>query len=146
MECYKCRKNLREYAAGEIHDKLLLKEMEEHINECYICKKELLMWQELIEKQKVLGKMRTGMDLKDRLRMRMNAADSDMHLPMPMRHLKNISRAWRSNTGRLVLQVSIVLAGFIWVLAIKKYGVNVPALIFVLIGFFVMIFLMLKKR
>lgn len=73
MECAKTRKLLKEYANDEISDKEERREMETHISGCPVCKRELLLWQEVMDKQRAVGRMQAGMpkELKDRIKHRM---------------------------------------------------------------------------
>ena len=146
MECLQCRKKLRFYAAKELHDKAVIAEMMEHIESCYICKKELLQWQEVLNSQIALKELRSKTEFKDRIKQHLKKNTVNPQMPAGVKALDAIASVWKNKTGRLAVQVSIVLLGVIWVAAVSKYGINIPALIFSLIGFGAMIYLMARKR
>jgi hypothetical protein len=58
MEHNEVRKLLKDYAKGNIFDPLLREAMEAHIEKCQLCMRELALWQDVLDKQKLLSNMR----------------------------------------------------------------------------------------
>ncbi|MEI7640528.1 MAG: hypothetical protein WCJ46_03340 [bacterium] len=146
MECAESRKKMKLYAAKEIKEPAVIADMEAHIEKCYICKKELMLWQEVLGRQTALKELREKTEFKDRIKAQMKKNDINPQLPPGVRGIDAVSRVWKNKTGKLVIQVSLVLLGVIWVALISKYGINIPALIFALIGFGALIYIMIKNK
>jgi len=94
MECKESRKRLKDYAAGGIKDELLKKEMEEHIDGCYICKKELSMWDEDLDRKKLLQELNKNLspqNFRIRVGLRMASVDRDPNLAPYVKQLRKFS-------------------------------------------------------
>lgn len=149
MECIEVRKKLKEYAADEIRDKTLVKEMEEHIAGCPICKQELFMWQEVLEKQRAVIGMQAvvvSKELKDRIKYRMSQSEKASKLPAFLRVKRAPGGFWNSILG-MIIQLGFVLAcGVIFGLFVfKRHGHNMIAMLLVFFGFAVLSGLMIMK-
>ena len=142
------RAKLKEYALGEIDNKKKENEMTMHIEKCEICKRELLLWQELIDKQMVNERLASYIpkEFRDRVSYRMNKINSDSDLPPIVRRIHAMQKAMSSITGRLVVQVLILLAALIYLIMLKSHGLNIFAFVFMAIGFIVIFFVLLRKK
>lgn len=148
MDHKQTRARLKEYALGEIDSKQTENEMSLHIETCEICKRELLLWQDLIDKQVVNERLASYIpkEFRDRVSYRMNKINSDRDLPPIVRRIHAMQRAMSSVTGRLVLQVLILLAALIYLIMVKRQGLNVIAFVFMAIGFIVIFIVLLQKK
>ena len=146
MECDKCRKKLREYAENSIKDEFIVKEMEGHIKDCPVCKRELLMWQDVLERQRAVKKIMPR-ELKDRVKTRMKSYNTDPQLPRVVRQLQSFNRMLTSPKGCLVVQIFLVLAGFMFYFFIlRKDDTNIVMPVLIGVSFIAMIFLIFKKK
>jgi anti-sigma factor RsiW len=148
MDHKQARTRLKEYALGEIADKEQEKEMTLHIEKCEICKRELLLWQELIDKQMVNERLASYIpkEFRDRVSYRMNKINSDRDLPPIVRRIHAMQRAMSSVTGKLIVQVLILLAALIYLIMVKRHGLNFIAFVFMAIGFIVIFIVLLRKK
>ncbi len=148
MEHKDVRAKLKEYTVDEL-DKDTMREMEIHIETCVICKKELLLWQEVIAKQKENARIRQFIPsgtFRERINYRMNRMESEKNLPPLIMRMKAIERALTSTTGRMIIQMSVLLLGFLWLLFVVKKGTSLLSLFFLMIGFGALFFLILKRK
>lgn len=148
MEHKEVRAKLKEYAADEIKSRETMDEMALHIETCEICKRELLLWQEVFSKRMETQRLQQYLPVKfrDRVKYRMAQLEKEKNLPPAVMRMRALQKAFTSTTGRLIVQVSILLLGFIWFLFVMKKGVNPLSLIFMIIGFGALFFLVLKKK
>jgi anti-sigma factor RsiW len=150
MECMDVRKKLKDYVKDEITDKSTKLEMEEHINTCPICKKELLMWQDVIDRQRGAGgKQAAGMpkELMDRIRYRTARAEKISKLPAFFRIKRAPGGFWNSMLGMIIQIAFILVSGIIFglLLGIKRHGHGIVVPLLVLFGFTILFILMLIK-
>jgi anti-sigma factor RsiW len=143
MECSRVRKKLKEYANDEITntDERLL--MEEHVAGCPVCKRELLLWQEVMDRQRAVRGMQSKMpkELKDRIKYRMQKLQKGPGAP-PL--LKKMS-AFTGKKGSLIIMFILICAAL---LSIFHFGyfksrIVVPMLVF--FGFAILFWLMLFR-
>ncbi|MGD0565732.1 MAG: hypothetical protein ABSA34_00180 [Candidatus Goldiibacteriota bacterium] len=148
MDHKQTRAKLKEYAEDMIIDKAVEREMAEHIETCEICKRELLLWQEVTETRKANERFASYIPktFRERVSYRMNKINSDRDLPPVVRRMQAIQQAFSSVTGRLVVQVLILLAALIYLIMVKSHGLNLVALLFMAIGFVVIFFILLRKK
>ncbi len=151
MEHNDVRKRLKQYTAGEIKDLALLSEMEKHIDTCYICKKELSMWNESLDRQKLLqelGKNLSPKDFRSRVGQRMASLDRNPNLPPFVIQFRKISR-FRIKAARNVSIYNIIIA-FILIpnLVLSAFIVFLKhnAIPFLLILFSILILFLLSLR
>jgi hypothetical protein len=148
MECKEVRKKLKEYAFNEIYVEDDLHAMEEHIAACVICKRELLLWQEVASKQKETMRLASYLegDFRTRVKYRLARINSGATLPPAVRRLMSVQKAFTSEKGRLVLQLSLLLMGLIYFIFVLRKGTNIISLFFMIVGFGSLFFLVLKKK
>jgi anti-sigma factor RsiW len=148
MECKEVRKKLKEYAADEIYNEDALQEMELHIETCQVCKRELLLWQDVVAKQKETSRLASYLDgdFRTRVKYRMAKIDSDRNLPPAARRIMALQKAFRSVTGRLVLQLVLLLIGVLYFLLVMRKGANLFSVFFIVLGFGTLIFLLFQKK
>jgi len=148
MECKEVRKKLKEYASNEIYSEETLEEMEVHISTCIICKRELLLWQEVVSKQKETARLASYLDkdFRTRVKYRLAKIDSDRGLPPAARRIMALQKAFGSVTGRLVLQLVILLVGVLYFVLVMKKGANLLSVFFIVVGFGTLIFMLFKKK
>jgi anti-sigma factor RsiW len=147
MECIEARKKLKEYVKDEIQNVEERLQVEAHVKDCPVCKRELLMWQEVAEKQRSVGRMQAGMpkELKDRLRYRMVKAEKEAAVPQVIKRMQAMSGLLGPGKGRLIMIMCMVFAALIFILKTTNgnKGILAPALI--LFGFAVLFAIMLFK-
>jgi hypothetical protein len=143
------RKKLKEYAEGKIKDELLKKEMEEHIDGCYICKKELSLWQDVIEKQKAVNEMSKNIpvtDFRSRVSGRMASVNRDPNLPPAVRQLRQMSSFLsRYAAGALMLRTLISLI-FVFLIVMALVKGKIIAFCLLVVSFFAFFWLSLQKK
>lgn len=148
MECKDVRKKLKEYASHEIRVEQELLEMDKHIETCLICKRELLLWQEVMSKQKETQRLNSFLDggFRSRVKYRMGKINSDSALPPAARRILSMQKAFTSVTGRLVMQIVLLLLGVLYLVFVLKKGTNLISLALIVLGFGTLFFLVLKKK
>ncbi len=146
MECNRVRKNLREYAKDEIKDDSLISEMEAHIKGCPVCKKELLLWQDVLQRREQIKRMGGDLSFRDRMRKRRKEADVDYRLPPVVRRLKAMDKLFSSVKGKLIIQVTFLLLAFLLFFMFINKETNIMVPILVVIGFGSIFFLVLRKK
>lgn len=148
MECNAARKRLKDFAKGNIVDIEEKKELEEHIKDCAICKRELYMWQDVIEKQKVISNLQGNLSpsLRGRIKYRLNQMQKEEFLPPSIHKLRAIGRIWSSTKGRLIIEILIILASLIILFKYMHGGKNLLVPFLILFGFVVLFVIMLKGR
>ena len=148
MECRAARKKLKEYASNQIHEESELLAMDKHIESCFVCKRELLLWQEVVSKQIETQRLASYVDgdFRSRVKYRMAKINSDMSLPPAVRRIMSIQKIFSSTTGRLVLQLIVLLFGLLYLIFVLKKGANIFSLFFIMLGFGMLFFLVLKKK
>ena len=79
MDHGETRAKLKEYAEDRITDKTVEDEMAVHIETCEICKRELLLWQEVAEKRKANERFASYIPktFRERVSYRMNKINSE---------------------------------------------------------------------
>jgi hypothetical protein len=142
MECAEIRKKLKEYANDEINSKEDLLKMETHIGRCEVCKRELLLWQEVMDKQRAVGGMQAGMpkELKDRIKYKM--AGNQKHAAMAPMAKKFKALAGKGTLIAVFVLICIVLI-FILRSSNLKHSIIGPILIFS--GFAILFLLVLFR-
>ena len=148
MECKEVRSKLKEYVTLEIKDEYILKQMEEHIENCVICKRELLLWQDVLAKQMETSRLASYLTggFRSRVKYRLNRIEGDSSLPPAVKRIQAMQRLLTSPTGRLVVQILILLMGVLFLLFVLKKGTNIISLGFILLGFSMLLFLVIKNR
>jgi len=146
MECQKTRKKLKEFAAGEINDPLERSSMEAHINECPVCKKELFLWQDVIDKQKKIQGMKAGGTFRERVDKRMKSARNEMSLPPLARKFRALSMMWTGHRSKLLLQAILLVVMFIFLYITLQRGTSIIVPILIVTGFGSLFMLMLKSK
>jgi len=147
LDCAECRKKLKEYAEGVIEPKLAAG-IEEHVEKCPICKKELLLWQDVMDKQAAIrGLQRTlPSELRERLKYRAKLLEKEMTGPPVAGRLKAFSTAWGSPKVRLILHIFFLMAVMLFSLWVLRGGKNILATVLVIFGFAVVFIVMIFKR
>ncbi len=145
LKCGNIRKKLKDYALGQIEDEIFKKEIEEHLEKCIICKRELLLWQDVLEKQKLLKNITLNKSFKERIEKRIKSLENGPEVPRLVRQINAINTFLTSPKGCLLTQILIITAGFLFVLLFLHKGTNFLFVFLVLIAAFSMIFLLFKK-
>lgn len=146
LECNKIRKQLKDYASGNINDELLKKEIEEHLEKCIICKRELLLWQDVLEKQKLLKNIALNKSFKERIEKRIQSLQKAPEVPRLVRQMNAINTFLTGPKGCLLTQIFIITAGFLFVFLFLYKGTNILFVFLVLIAAASMIFLLFKNK
>lgn len=148
MECKVARKKLKEYASGMIHDEKELLSMDTHIESCMICKRELMLWQDVLAKQMEAQNLASHMDgdFRSRVKNRVNKINLDHTLPPAARRIMSLQKLFGSPKGRMVIQIIALLIGVLFFLLFIKKGTNMFSVFFVALGFSALLFLVLKKK
>ncbi|MCE5301306.1 MAG: hypothetical protein LLG37_10615 [Spirochaetia bacterium] len=144
MECKQVRKKLKDYATDEIGDKGIIQEMEDHIGSCQVCMRELLLWQDVTEKQRALNRMSGG--LSDRMDKRMRETNRNIHLPPIMRRVEAMRMFSMSPVVKIIVQVLLLAAALLLMYAATRNGINIFAVILFGIGFMTVIAMMFRKK
>ena len=112
MECGEARKKLKDYAAGAMPGKEERASLEAHVALCPVCKKELLLWQDVLDRQAAVRGLQRNLpeELRQRLKYRAAILQKVAMQPPLMNRLKAISRMWESPTGRLLIQIFFLMA------------------------------------
>lgn len=148
MECSIARKKLKDYVKDNIIDIKEKKELEEHIENCVICKRELYLWQDVLEKQKVISNLQSNLssDIRNRIKYRINQAGKEASLPPSIHKLRAIGKIWSSTKGRLIIEILIILASLVILYKYMHGGKNLLVPFLILFGFVVLFIIMLKGR
>lgn len=148
MECRNARKRLKEYASNQILDENELLAMDAHIGSCPVCKRELLLWQEVVAKQMETNRLASHLDgdFKTRVKYRVNKINSEFSLPPAARRIMSIQKIFASPKGRLVIQIIALLIGVLFFMLFIKKGTNMLSVFFVALGFAALLTLILKKK
>lgn len=143
MECAEARKKLREYVSEEISDEKLRFEIEAHAAGCAVCKQEIYMWQEVLDRQTAVAKMQDKLpkELKDRIKYRMARNQKDPNMPPQLKRIQ----AFMAGRGTLIVLFLLICAAliYIFIFAKLKSGIVGPMLIFS--GFAILFLLMLFR-
>jgi len=147
MECKEVRKNLENYASGKIKDNNLLIAMENHINTCYICKKELSMWNDVLDSQKSLANLNANLpiEFKDRIKKRMSSLGRDPYLPLFIKQIKKINNSWSNTAGMLIFKTILAIIGIFWLVYSFMKG-NIIAAAFILLSILSFSLLSIRKK
>jgi|DewCreStandDraft_4_1066084.scaffolds.fasta_scaffold14969_4 hypothetical protein len=148
MECSVARKKLKDYAKGNIINTDEKLELENHIKDCAICKRELYLWQDVIEKQKIISNIQDNMplNLRDRIKYRMNQSQKEKFLPPAIHRLRAMGKIWSSTKGRLIIEILIVLISLVILFKYMQGGKNLIVPFLIIFGFLVLFILMLKGK
>jgi hypothetical protein len=147
VECQFVRKKLRDYAANNITDTDLIKKIENHIEKCIICRRELLLWQDVLQKQEILKKMNVPMDnFKDRIKERMKSLEKNPEMPRLLKQTNTLNLFLTSPKGCLITQLLILTASFLFIMLFFKKGVSFLFILFFLLSLGAMFYLLLKNR
>lgn len=144
MECSEARKKLKEYAVDAIKNRDEIYAIEAHVSGCEVCKRELLLWQEVTEKRAAIKKMQAKMPvaLSDRIKYRMLKNDKQADMP-PM--LKKLG-LFAGNKGVMIVTLALIMGALVFIIMNapsfyqKLFG---PVLIFC--GFAVLFLLVLFR-
>jgi anti-sigma factor RsiW len=151
MECAEVRKKLKEYANDEIRDKSGRAAIESHVASCPVCKRELLMWQEVMDKQRAVKEMQSNMpkELKDRVKYRMDKSAKSSGVPPVLKKIKAFDKIWNTPNGMLIIGSAVILAPAIIIMVLFRNmhpEKSLLAPILVLFGFTVMFAILIFKR
>jgi len=147
VECQFVRKKLRDYAANNITDTDLIKKIENHIEKCIICRRELLLWQDVLQKQEILKKMNVPMDnFRDRIKERMKSLEKNPEMPRLLKQMNALNLFLTSPKGCLITQLLILTASFLFIMLFFKKGVSFLFILFFLLSLGAMFYLLLKNR
>ncbi|MCX8093481.1 MAG: hypothetical protein N3E50_04870 [Candidatus Goldbacteria bacterium] len=146
MECNIVRKKLKDYVQNYITDIKEKNMLEEHIKNCAICKRELYLWQEVLEKQKIISNLQSNLssDIRNRIKYRMTQIEKNKSLPPIVYRLQSIGKIWTSTKGRLIIQILIILVSLIVLVKYMYGGKNLLVPFLILFGFIVLFIIMLK--
>ena len=147
MTCADYRKQLKEYSTGKIKDEIFLKEIEEHIQGCAVCKKELLMWQVLNDRKQELAEMQKnlGSDSLARIKYRMESVDREPDYPPAVRKLRKANSMLAVITGRMTGTV-IMLLGLVFIYKAVAEGYKPLSIGLILFGFIIFTGLFFRAR
>lgn len=145
MECADYRKKLKEFSEGAVKDGLFYKEMEAHITGCAICKKELLLWQELKDKKQEIEELQKNLtsDSLVRIKYRLASSGREPEYPPAVKKLRQANSMLAMITRRMTGTVIILLA---LVFIYKAVSGGFQPLTIMLISFAFMIFAVLFFR
>lgn len=148
MECSESRKKLKNYAAGEIRNNPEKKEIEAHITGCPVCKRELLMWQDVLDRQKALGAETdiAGSSLKDKVDRINRDMEIDSHLPPAIRRIRTLARGLKTGKGRLIWQILFVMFAPLFLLVMLKRDISPLFIILILISCACLLYVVIKTR
>lgn len=144
MECSEARKKLKDYACGLINDRDEILAIETHVSGCEVCKRELLLWQDVTEKRVAIGKMQAKIpvELRDRIKYRMIKNQKQPAMPPMLKKLGSFAG------GRGVMIVTMVLIMGALVFIIMKapsYSKQLFGPILIFAGFAIMFLLILFR-
>ncbi len=148
MECQYVRKKLKDYVKGNITDIDEKKQMEEHIKDCAICKRELYLWQDVIDRQKLISNIQDNLssDIRSRIKYRLNQSEKETSLPPAIHKLRAMGKIWSSTKGRLIVETIIILASLVVLFKYLHGGKSLIVPFLILFGFIVLFFIMLKGK
>jgi hypothetical protein len=154
MECAEVRKKLKEYANDEISGKAERAAMEGHISGCPVCKRELHMWQEVMDKQNVVKEMQSSLpkELKDRIKYRMGKSGNPLNAPPVLKKMKGLNNIWNSTLGMVMMAILAVIVPVVVIMILFRAmhpGASMLAPIMVVFGFaviFIVLIFKSKKR
>jgi hypothetical protein len=144
MEHDEVRKKLKDYAKGNIYDHLQKEAMEAHIEKCQLCMRELALWQDVLDKQKLLSNMRYSSGLAERIRKVNKDIDRDVTMSAAAKRFGYMTRAMRSPGGFTIIVISAVLLGLGLLLMIVKEKVSPIVHVLMIIGGLSLIFVSFK--
>ncbi|MFP4466015.1 MAG: hypothetical protein ACLFP1_03085 [Candidatus Goldiibacteriota bacterium] len=143
MDCRTTRSKLKEYAEGKIYDNVIKENMEEHIKNCVICMKELEMWQNVVDKQKKINRMRSSANFAGNLSKRQKSTQKNPINYSAAHKMLSVQRLFSNKTGCLVMQVILLMfvAGVFYFLTdtpkspvfIILMGISAASMIFVMV-------------
>ncbi len=150
MECAEVRKKLKEYANNEIGEKYARAAMERHIQGCPVCKRELLMWQEVIDRQRAVKGLQSKMpkELKDRIKYRMDKSAKSSRVPAALKKLQAMGNIWNSPLGIVIMGITALVAPVIVIMVLFRTmhpGKSMLAPLLVVFGFAVVFIVMIVK-
>jgi len=145
MECEKVRKKLKQYASDEITDPLEKEGMEAHITGCPVCKRELLMWQEVLDRQKMIRETMPN-SFSERVKKRAKNMNAHAQLPPIVRRMQAVSGFISSPKGCLLMQIIIVMLGFLGIFTFVHRDTGVIFSVLVVLAFGSLFFLLLRKK
>jgi hypothetical protein len=148
IDCTEARKKLKEYAAGTIREKEQVLLMELHISGCELCKRELLLWQEVMDKQRAVGAMQAGMpeDLRGRVKYRIDKSAREAAVPPVVNRMKAMAGLFSSARGRLVILSALIFGALIFILQNAYAGKSFLTPLLFGFGFFVLLLLVIFKN
>jgi len=143
MECIQARKIMKEYAADEILSNAERLEIEAHISGCPVCKRELLLWQEVLDKQRAIGRMQAGMprQLKDRIKYRMTKNQNQANLPQLVKKIQSFTK----RKGTLITLFVLICVALIFIFRTVNFKSAILGPILFFSGFAIIFLLLLFK-
>ncbi len=120
--------------------------MEEHISGCPVCKKELLLWQELNDKRQQLQEMQKNLDPDSlsRIKYRLSSLDKDPEYPPVVRRLKRANSMFSMIMRRMTGTV-IILLGAVFIYKALAGGFKPVTIMLIAFAFLVFIALYLRS-
>lgn len=147
IECQFVRKKLKDYASNNITEPDLIKKIENHIEDCVVCRRELLLWQDVLQKQEILKKMNTSTDdFRNRIKERMKSLETKSDLSRLVRQMNVLNTFFTSPKGCLITQILILTVGFLFIMLFLKKEINFLFIMFFLLSLGAMFFLLLKNK
>jgi anti-sigma factor ChrR (cupin superfamily) len=139
MECAEARKKLKAYA----EDGLPADESQQvagHVETCPVCKKELLLWQQVTEKKTAIKKMQARLpkEMKDRIKYR-NASDPD--LPPLAKKMRMFN-----NKGMLITVLVMICGALFFVTRFAPMANRFLSPILIFSGFAILFLLFLFRK
>lgn len=146
IKCPDVRKQLKEYSRRLIKDEFLIKEMEQHISDCHVCKKELLLWQGINDKRQEVHEMQKNMnsDSLSRIKYRISSLEKGPDYPPVVRKLKQADKMFSMLMGRMTGAVILIL-GAVFIYKALSGGFKPVTIILIALSFLVFFWLYLRS-
>jgi len=149
VECADARKQLKEYTLGDIPSGPAREQLENHIEGCAVCRKELLLWQDVMDRQVAIRGMQRTLpaELRERLKYRAKISEKEKQFAEAGGgKIKALAAAWASPKFRLLVQIFFLMAVMIFALFVLRGSKNLAAPAMVIGGFAVVFSIMILKR
>lgn len=143
MDCSEARKKLKDYAVDKITEKAERLAVEEHVSGCAVCKRELLLWQGVTEKQVAVSKMQARLPaaLKDRIKYRMQKNQKPSEMPATIKKIQSFA----GGKGSLIVFFILVCAALIFIFRNSGFKSTILGPILVFTGFGILFLLLLFR-
>lgn len=147
MNCADYRKKMKEFSRDEIKDELFLKEMHEHVSECAVCKKELLLWQELNDKRQEVAEMQKNLnsDGFSGLKYRHTSSNREPDYPPVVKKLRQANSMMAMITRRMTGTV-IILLGLVFIYKAMSGGFKPLTIMLITFAFLIFTLLFLRSK